>query len=509
MIAALLLAAGASAAPAQGRLVVLVVVDQLRAADLTWLAPELGPRGFAGMGRPALMRYDTAVTETAADHATLGTGAYAELNGIVGNRYYDGEKAHELVEDPACTVWGTKSLGKSAAMLRVPTVGDAWKLNTNGAGRVVTVSVKDRSALFLGGTSADLALWFEDQTGEMASTRCYAPGPPAWVPVHPAARFKDWVWKPLHPEVLARLVPQERQEGASPEYGIGPQFPHAVGQGKLDRRLYLAVRSSPASTTMVLDAARAAVSGMGLGQRGRTDYLAVALSAVDGVGHQFGSLARERVDVVLRMHEELGAFLAGLRRRFGSRLSVVLTADHGLTPVPADQKRLRVDGGGSEVIEELVPRLERALDDALGPRQGGWVLGIENATVALRRPFPRRAVDVAADLLRKEPGFFRVLPTSDLEGTDAFLRHAVFPGRSGQILLVPRPLWSLKKHSDAADHGSPWNDDAVVPLLVDAPGWRLRRESIFRATQVAPTIAALLGTVPPAAALDVPAIEQQ
>ena len=45
MIAALLLAA---AAASQGRLVVLVVVDQLRYQDVLWLAPALGPRGFAG-----------------------------------------------------------------------------------------------------------------------------------------------------------------------------------------------------------------------------------------------------------------------------------------------------------------------------------------------------------------------------------------------------------------------------------------------------------------------------
>jgi len=48
-----------------------------------------------------------------------------------------------------------------------------------------------------------------------------------------------------------------------------------------------------------------------------------------------------------------------------------------------------------------------------------------------------------------------------------------------------------------------------VPLLVQAPGFRLRHEPVTRATQVAPTIAALLDTTPPAAALDSPAIEHE
>ena len=76
------------------------------------------------------------------------------------------------------------------------------------------------------------------------------------------------------------------------------------------------------------------------------------------------------------------------------------------------------------------------------------------------------------------------------------------------------PFWesySGKSESeiDAADHGSPWNDDALVPFAVQAKGFRLRGEAVSRATQVAPTIAALLETAPPAAALHLPAIGRE
>jgi hypothetical protein len=85
------------------------------------------------------------------------------------------------------------------------------------------------------------------------------------------------------------------------------------------------------------------------------------------------------------------------------------------------------------------------------------------------------------------------------------IRHAYYPGRSGQILVVPRPLWTLKKAADGADHGSPWNDDALVPFFLQAPGFHFRDEPRFRATQVAPTVSLLLEAAQPAAALDVPA----
>src|SRR5260370_2804911 len=95
VILALLLAAASS-----GKLVVVVVIDQLRYQDLLWLAPELGPKGFAGLGRPAPMRYDTVVTETAADHAALATGTYAELNGTAGTRLSAGDPAPQPLHHP-------------------------------------------------------------------------------------------------------------------------------------------------------------------------------------------------------------------------------------------------------------------------------------------------------------------------------------------------------------------------------------------------------------------------
>src|SRR5690349_8085932 len=68
-----------AAAPDDGRLVVAIVVDQLRLADLVTLRREFGPRGFAGLGEPRPMRYVTIGTETATSHATLATGAWAEV----------------------------------------------------------------------------------------------------------------------------------------------------------------------------------------------------------------------------------------------------------------------------------------------------------------------------------------------------------------------------------------------------------------------------------------------
>src|SRR5436853_1460621 len=65
-----------------GKLVVLIVVDQLRYQDLLWARSELGRGGFGGLGQPLQARYRAALTHTAPDHATLSTGTYPDVHGV-------------------------------------------------------------------------------------------------------------------------------------------------------------------------------------------------------------------------------------------------------------------------------------------------------------------------------------------------------------------------------------------------------------------------------------------
>ena len=83
-----------------------------------------------------------------------------------------------------------------------------------------------------------------------------------------------------------------------------------------------------------------------------------------------------------------------------------------------------------------------------------------------------------------------------------------FPGRSGQIFLIPRegefvvdrdPLYAFM-------HGSPWRYDTHVPLLLYGPPFVKPMTSAARVTQqdVAPTLAELLGVAPPSTAVGRP-----
>ncbi len=100
-------------------------------------------------------------------------------------------------------------------------------------------------------------------------------------------------------------------------------------------------------------------------------------------------------------------------------------------------------------------------------------------------------------------GAVRSADTGRQAWLDAFAR-GYFPGRSGQIFIVPRegdfvvdrdPLYAFM-------HGSPWPYDTHIPLLFAGAPFIKQVVSNDRVTQqdVVPTLAALLGTTPPATA---------
>ena len=83
---------------------------------------------------------------------------------------------------------------------------------------------------------------------------------------------------------------------------------------------------------------------------------------------------------------------------------------------------------------------------------------------------------------------------------DMFAR-SYFPGRTGQILIVPREGdFITRPDQDVAYmHGSPWTYDVAIPLLFVGPAVKVGTYSMPAVQQdVAPTLAAALGAhMPP------------
>ena len=151
------------------------------------------------------------------------------------------------------------------------------------------------------------------------------------------------------------------------------------------------------------------------------------------------------------------------------------------------------------------------------PRAAGFVL-LTLAAVACRttRPGPATGPNAPTAVTPSAPAA-AATPGCDLRAAasaaqrDAWLQQfarGYFPGRSGQLFMVSREGEFLVNRDPlyAFMHGSPWQYDTHVPLLLYGPPFVKPLVSDERVSQqdVVPTLAALLGTTPPATAVGRP-----
>jgi hypothetical protein len=114
-----------------------------------------------------------------------------------------------------------------------------------------------------------------------------------------------------------------------------------------------------------------------------------------------------------------------------------------------------------------------------------------------------QAMKAAIDAIESTPGVHRVLRSDDIAevhlGVDQLALTALYsyaPGRSGDMLIVPRPYYL--NSSSAATHGTGYRYDARVPVVLAGPGVR-RGEYLGSATpaDIVPTLAYLTGITMP------------
>jgi predicted AlkP superfamily pyrophosphatase or phosphodiesterase len=487
-----------SAYNAQPKLVVVIVVDQMRADYLERWHSEFGENGFrllTDRGADFLnCFYNYANTITAPGHATLLTGSYTSGHGILSNEWWDPAKKKMVsaVEDDAVSVVGLTGGGPSASPhnLLTDTLGDELKLATQGRSRVFTTSLKDRAAVFTGGFAANGAYWIDAATGQWITSTFYAPKLPDWVErlnaQKPAEKYWDREWKDDSGTVL-------RTTTRTPQ-----------------SKFYEVVGATPFAIEYQLDFARQLITNEKLGNGPTTDLLVVSISSTDILGHRVGPDSPQQRQLILSLDRQLGDFFTFLGRQLGlANVWIALSADHGVFEIPVEAAKLRLPAI-SRNNGKLRTELNADLSTRLGTK-GEYVAQVDWPRVFL-------TADAFAPLKMDEAAAESAVGEAMLRlGMKAyFTKHQLAhgeapPGAVGQqylnsysphsgwyVLGVPLPF---QVASTQATHGSPYRYDQHVPLLLFGlpfqPGqYRAAAEPV----DLAATLASLLGINPPAAA---------
>ena len=508
------------------KLVVGIVVDQMRTDYLYRYWDNFGEGGFRRMVREgAFLRdahFDYAPTYTAPGHASIYTGTTPAFHGIVGNDLF----YRKLGRDRYCAEDTTmQSVGMAGAVgqrspvnLLATTLADELERRTERRSRTIGISLKDRSAIFPIGRTGDAAYWFGGgPDGAFVTSTWYTKVLPEWLQRfnadRPAVRYLQNTWD--------LLLPKERYHEVLPDdnpYEI-PLTGASTATLPLDlKALYTSsgttgiITYTPWGNTLTTDVALAALEGEGLGTDAITDLLAVSYSSPDILGHRVGPRALELEDMYVRLDREIERLLKALDERVGKdRYVVFLTADHGGVDVPAYLKDLR---GSAGYVDQGALRvdLEQHLQKRFGA--GPWVSGILNEQIYLNDTLiTARKLDVAtvqraaAGHLVHHPDIAHAYTAADLlwnnytSGPAQALQRGFMVQRSGDVAFVMRP-GHFELYGNAigkgTTHGSPWNYDTHVPILFFgqgvAQGEVLRHISI---TDIAPTIAMLVGMTMP------------
>ena len=499
--------AGGPTAVAKPSLIVLLVVDQMRADYLERGQPQFtsglkrlttGGAWFKNAAYPYLN------TITCAGHSTIGTGALPYRHGMVLNQWWDRSTGRSR----ACTAdssvknigySGPASGGDSAASLLVPTLSD--QVRERAQGRVVAMSLKPRSAITLAGSHPTSVVWFDDRAG-WATSSAFTKEKIGWlstiIDARPASRDVGAVWN--------RLLPEAQYSG--PDAGLGersPQgwtttFPHPLVD-RAGSQFNLQWQRSPFADEYLGRMAAASVDALGLGKGEGTDLLAISFSTLDLVGHQFGPASHEVQDVVLRLDRTIGALLDHLDAVVGrGRYVVALGADHGVAAMPEQTNGGRLTG------DQVLSTIDRALAPFFGPGKYAIYSGYTDIYLApgltdrLKNNQDAAAAMFAA--LRGLPGvahafFAEAISTPEMRtSADAVRRAAALSyhaSRSGDLIIVPRENWMLSA-SSATTHGTLYRYDQRVPVLFYGAGVPAGlRDGTATPADIAPTLAALAG----------------
>jgi predicted AlkP superfamily pyrophosphatase or phosphodiesterase len=517
------------------KLIVGVVVDQMCYEYLYRYQDKFGKDGFnLFMEKGTNVRntlYNYVPTYTGPGHASIYTGTTPENHGIVGNEWFEREtnKVVNCVDDLRQQTIGSESdYGqRSPKNLKTFTVTDQLKLSYPDA-KVISMSIKDRSAILPGGHLSDGSYWYDFATGNFITSTFFKTELPKWVTTFNQEKqvdnYMQQTWETMYPiQEYTQSGPDNSPYEVVLKGKDTPTFPYdlkSMTAGKADYNLFT---YTPFANTYLTDFAIRSIKAEQLGQDKQTDMLCISYSTPDIAGHAFGPYSVEIQDMYLRLDRDIADLIKALEKEVGkNQFMIFLTADHAVVPVPQNLTDQQLPGG-YVFLKDKMNQLKNDVAQKFGSE---LILEQENLNIYLDHPrmkelkLNRSDVETfIADEIIKWKGVKRVFTSKHLEGGNSddlwlnMVRRGYHHTKSGDVIFILEPGY-LPKNSDSekarkgTSHGSSFNYDTHVPLIWY--GKKIKKQNIYRSvniTDVAATLIHMLNLQRPGAMTGEPILE--
>jgi predicted AlkP superfamily pyrophosphatase or phosphodiesterase len=466
------------ALPPRPRLFVFLVAEQFRRIYLE-RARRLAPGGFRRLMEDGVYYPDcrmAASSFTATGLATLATGAYPQLHGIVADKWFD-RKTRGTVK-------------ASAELLEATTLAD--ELARAGHGRAFCLGLDEASTSLLAGRSPAPVFWI-DASGQF-TVRGSAP---EWLVEfnrqHPVENLHNAKWWAV---------------GAGPELPPLRTLTWDPQRPKEFLALYLASRFSQDAQFELL---RALLEAEKLGHGETLDFVFVSLGSLAMLGYETGSNSPLMDQLVLSLDRQIQATLEALHRSPGAgNYNLVFAAAHGAPPEPDPAQRAAKAISGESIAQAVNKGLSSWIDSGFSRNTyvDRYVYPFLYLNLdALRKVNvpPRGARRLAGEVALRQPGVAGYYTADgDCSHTGEWRRrfensfHAL---RSGDVMLSYDPGDVEDFGPRGVSFGSLYSYDTSVPLFLYGAQFGARViERAIQSTDLAPTIARAAGLAVPSSA---------
>ena len=499
------------------KLVVSIVVDQMRFDNLDKYNGSYSDNGFKRLIREGFNlknnHFNYVPTVTGPGHASISTGSTPKTHGIAGNNWFD----KKTRKDVYCTTdLDYENLGGNAYSakmspnnLLVETLGDLNRIENDMNSKTISIAIKDRGSILMGGKKANAAYWFYGKDkGEWVSSKYYMQELPDWVNSFNNSGFISTYireWNTLY-DINSYNESRSDDNKFEKSFKGDPSvtFPYDLNKLKDLNDGYDMLKETPFGNSLTTDFAIEAISNEKFGKDQYTDVLTISYSSTDYIGHNFGVDAKETQDAYLRLDLEIERLLNFLDIHVGkNEYTLFLTADHGAAKIPA---YLNSIGVKSQNIEEGT--VKNILNDVLFKSFGSnqLISKIMNSQIYLN-DYTINSLNLNLDIIEKT-----IINTlSQLDFIDkVYTSNEIINGNfdSGYELLIqngyniPRSgdiIFKLKENvisygNKGTTHGSGYSYDTHVPLIFFGKKIAQGESNVkTKITDIAPTIAKLLG----------------
>jgi hypothetical protein len=334
---------------------------------------------------------------------------------------------------------------------------------------------------------ADAAYWFDSDTNRFVTSTYYMKELPEWVAAINAG-------EPIRKYLGVPWLPVSAKPGDPPfcSMAAGGDVPYCGS-----------IEATPFGNELLENFAEDAVRHENLGAHDGTDILTLSFSSNDYAGHALGPDAPEIRDISIRTDRLLGELMDFLDARLGAdKYVVVLTADHGVAPVPEVNIARKMPGGrldGKAYSRSIASDLTAKFGE--GPWfsfDAGGFFYLNRETLTRNHAAPEDVRRVAAEAARKLPHIARAFTQDQLEygGVAAdpvgrAVQLGFYGPRAADLAILPEPYYMFS--STGTTHGLSYRYDTHVPVIFLGSGIRpgVHQERIA-VNDIAPTLAALL-----------------